>query len=506
MDTVPVEIGGLASRVGSYIERHALIVPGDTVVVAVSGGADSLCLLYLLHALAPALGCRLHVAHLDHALRPDSAADATFVAEHAAALGLPCATRRQDVASLARQRRLSPEHAGRLARYAFLREVAIEVAAAVAAPVDPPRIAPIATGHTRDDQAETLLLNLARGSGLAGAAGMLPGRAGIVRPLLEVTRAETEAYCKARGLAPREDESNRSPCYARNRLRQEVLPLLEAVQPSARANLAHAARRLAGDLALIERLAASALNRAMTVQPGVPVQPDVASESGVCVDSSAAPDDFPSPLAVRLSVGGWAAAEPELRPHMLRLLLRRVLGHAEGFGEREYTAMLRALAPDAPPMTLTLPKGLVLTRHGAEAALGPPSSPVAALGAYRLPIPGRVRTPAGVVRAEYAPAPADWRGVPSHEAYLDRAAAGTELVVRGRRPGDRVQPLGLGGTRKVHDVLIDRKVPWTQRDHIPIVDGPRGIAWVAGVCIGEPYRVQGAADPAVRLTWEPVGR
>jgi len=494
MDTVSVEIGGLASRVGAYIERYALIVPGDTVVVAVSGGADSLCLLYLLHALAPALGWRLHVAHLDHALRPDSATDATFVAAQAVALDLPCTTRCQDVASLARQHRLSPEHAGRLARYAFLREVATEVAAAVAAPVDPPRIAPIATGHTRDDQAETLLLNLARGSGLAGAAGMLPGRAGIVRPLLEVTRAETGAYCKAYGLAPREDESNRSPRYARNRLRQEVLPLLEAVQPSARANLAHAARRLAGDLALIERLAASALDGAMTVQPGAHL------------DRSIAPDDFPSPLAVQLRVEGWAAAEPELRPHMLRLLLRRVLGHAEGFGEREYAAMLRALAPNAPPMTLILPKGLVLTRRGAEVVLGPPPSPASALGEYRLPVPGLVHTPAGVLRAEYAPAPADWRGLPPHEAYLDRAAAGTELVVRGRRPGDRVRPLGLGGTRKVHDVLIDRKAPWTQRDRIPIVDGPQGIAWVAGVCIGEPYRVQGAADPAVRLTWEPVGK
>ena len=502
MDTVSVEIGGLASRVGAYIERYALIVPGDTVVVAVSGGADSLCLLYLLHALAPALGWRLHVAHLDHTLRPDSAADATFVAAQAAALGLPCATRRQDVAWLARQRRLSPEHAGRLARYAFLREVATEVAA----PIGPPRTTPIATGHTRDDQAETLLLNLARGSGLAGAAGMLPARAGIVRPLLEVTRAETEAYCAAHGLASREDESNRSPRYARNRLRQEVLPLLEAVQPSARANLAHAARRLAGDLALIERLAASALDRAMTVQPGVPVQPDVAIESGVCVDSSAPPTERTSPLAVRLRVEGWAAAEPELRPHMLRLLLRRILGHAEGFGEREYAAMLRALAPDAPPVTLTLPKGLVLTRRGAEVVLGPPPSPASALGEYRLPVPGLVRTPAGVLRAEYAPAPADWRGLPPHEAYLDRAAAGTELVVRGRRPGDRVQPLGLGGTCKVHDLLIDRKAPWTQRDRIPIVDGPRGIAWVAGVCIGELYRVQGAADSAVRLTWEPVGK
>ncbi len=489
MDTVPVVIGGLTSRVGAYIERHALIAPGDTVVVAVSGGADSLCLLYLLHALAPALGCGLHVAHLDHALRPDSAADATFVAARAVALDLPCTTRRQDVASLARQRRLSPEHAGRLARYAFLREVA----AAVAAPVDPPRLTPIATGHTRDDQAETLLLNLARGSGLAGAAGMLPGRAGVVRPLLEVTRAETEAYCAAHGLAPREDESNRSPRYARNRLRQEVLPLLEAVQPSARANLAHAARRLAGDLALIERLAASALDRAMTVQPGPQL------------DRSSAPDDFPSPLAVQLRVEGWAAAEPELRPHMLRLLLRRILGHAEGFGEREYAAMLRALAPAAPSMTLTLPKGLVLTRRGAGAVLGPPSSPVAALGAYRLPIPGLVRTPAGVVRAEYASPPEDWRGLPPHEAYLDRAAAGTELVVRGRRPGDRVRPLGLGGTRKVHDVLIDRKVPWAQRGHIPIVDGPRGIAWVAGLCIGEPYRVLAAGNLAVRLVWEPAG-
>ena len=453
----------LRTRVHAYILQHTLIARGDTVVVAVSGGADSLCLLSLLHMLAPALGCRLHVAHLDHALRDDSARDAAFVAAHADALGLPCAVERRDVRALARERRLSLEAAARAARYEFLRAVAAREGAAC-----------IATGHTRDDQAETLLLHLARGSGLAGLAGMAPRRAGLIRPLLEVSHAETLACCAALGLAPREDESNRSPAYRRNRLRHEALPLLESIQPAASANIARAARLLAADLALIERLAAQALQRAIVESDGA---------------------------RVTLSMPGWAASEPEVRPHMLRLLLSDLLGSSDGFDEHAYERMARALAPGAPATTLSLPKRLTLERHGARAVLGPVAASLTPLGCYALSLPGAVETEAGNVRAEWVTAPREWATVPAHVAYMNPAACGATLTVRAWRAGDHLRPLGLSGTRKVQDVFVDHKVPRATRARIPIVEGARGIAWVAGLCVSDEYRVEPEA-PALRLTWE----
>ncbi|MDQ2831151.1 MAG: tRNA lysidine(34) synthetase TilS, partial [Chloroflexota bacterium] len=224
------------SRVRDYILRHTIFAAGDTVVVAVSGGADSLCLLYVLHDVSPTLGLRLHVAHLDHTLRPGSADDAAYVAAQARVLGLPYTVERVDVAGLARRERLSIETAARAARYGFLRAVAAQTGTRI-----------ISTGHTRDDQAETVLMSLARGGGLNGLAGMAPRRTDIARPLLEIGHAEALAYCAARGLTPREDESNRSPLYRRNRMRHEVLPVLDQIYPGAGANIARAARLLAAD-------------------------------------------------------------------------------------------------------------------------------------------------------------------------------------------------------------------------------------------------------------------
>ncbi len=455
----------IVSRVRDYILRHAIFTDGDTVVVAVSGGADSLCLLYVLHDVSPTLRLRLHVAHLDHALRPGSAGDAAYVAAQARVLGLPYTVERVDVADLARRERLSIETAAREARYGFLRAVATRTGAGI-----------IATGHTRDDQAETVLMSLARGSGLNGLTGMAPRRADIARPLLAISHTEAVAYCAARGLTPREDESNQSPLYRRNRMRHDVLPALDKIYPNAGANIARAARLLAGDLALIERLARRALDDAI-----------------VDIDATRA----------ALSAARWGAAEPELRPHMARLLLRRLLGSAAGFDERAYHTIGEACAPGAPDTTLTLPKGLTLARHGDVVMMGrvERSRAPVILRDTVLPVPGVVDTEVGRLRADIVMAPRDWTAIPANVAYLDPIAVGPALIVRAWRAGDRVRPLGMAGTRKAQDLFVDRKVPRAARRRVPIVEGARGIAWIAGLCTSEDYRVEQGAE-AVRVTWD----
>lgn len=228
-------------HVAQAITQDQLLPEHGVVVVACSGGADSLALLMALHELCgrPAVqfaGVTLHVAHLDHGLRGvTGSADAAFVAAVASDLGVPYTLGSITVADRDAWRG-SVEANARVARYRFLRTVAQQVGATR-----------IATGHTRDDQAETVLMHFLRGSGLAGLAGMRPRSAEVIRPLLALRRADTVAYCAALGLLPREDESNADSRYTRNRVRRELLPLLETYQAGIIPLLARNAEIFAAD-------------------------------------------------------------------------------------------------------------------------------------------------------------------------------------------------------------------------------------------------------------------
>ena len=228
----------LADHVGREVRRQAILLPGERVLAAVSGGPDSLALLAILRELVPELGLHLAVAHFDHGWRADSQEDARFTAEVAAGWGLPC------LVGSAAEPPGESEDAARRARYAFLRRAAHDTGSAV-----------IALGHTRDDQAETLLLHLLRGSGSHGLAAMRPRSGDLARPLLTVSRAEIEDYLREHRLEPRRDPSNADIRYRRNRLRQMVMPALDDFDPAAGRLLARAAEILAEEDHLLEEQA-----------------------------------------------------------------------------------------------------------------------------------------------------------------------------------------------------------------------------------------------------------
>lgn len=250
--TTPTPLDELAAALDAG--AHALEVPDDAhLVLAVSGGPDSMALLCAAARLVEtdAHQWRLTVAHLDHALRPGSADDATFVTAAAAALGLPYESRRTDVAALARSEGRSIEDAGREARYRFLAAIA-------------PAGAWIVTAHTADDAAETILLNLLRGSGLGGVRGIPARRGRVIRPLLGHRRETLRILLDAAGVAYRVDPSNEDPAYLRNRVRNEVLPLLDGLRPGAVERIGRFARLAADDDALLEGLAEAELAGRMT--------------------------------------------------------------------------------------------------------------------------------------------------------------------------------------------------------------------------------------------------
>ena len=347
-----------------------------------------------LTELQSPLGLRLHVAHLDHGLRLDSADDASFVEGLARRLGHPCTVERADVAAYRRERRLSPEAAAREVRYAFLARVAGEVGADA-----------VAVAHTRDDQAETVLLHLIRGGGLAGLRGMSSrstyrgpgGPVALVRPLLDAGREETAAFCRSRGVTPRHDPTNLQTSIPRNRLRLNVLPQLAQINPQVGAALARLARSAALDVDYIEGQVDGVWREAVRE-----------SDGGLLLDCEA------------LNAQHRAVVQ-----HLLRRAYARVRGSEADLEQVHLEEMARLLLGPAGRKT-ALPGGLTLEMGPVDAWLSagrPYPCPLPSLeGEHALPASGEGTVGGWRVRAREEATPAALDGGP-FDAYLDRDVA-----------------------------------------------------------------------------------
>ena len=468
----------LARTVRSEVERAGLT--GTSLVVAVSGGPDSMALLSLLADLKAPCSLRLHVAHLNHGLRPEADGDEQFVADHTVRLGLPFTSRRADIGAYRRERRLSVEHAAREARYAFLSDVAAETGAAA-----------VALGHTADDQAETILLHVARGAGVHGLQGMqsattmrTAGERQVVlfRPMLSVPREETEKVCRAFGVVPREDATNLDIAYTRNLVRQQVMPLLRQVNPSVREALLRLGRAAAAETDYI--------NNKVTER-----WPPLVRET---------------PVGLELDRALLLSEHPAIRHAVLRRAYAMLLGDAEGLEEAHVTAMERSL--ESPTgKRLSLPNGArwevgytaaMLTRRGAST---PPLLPPLE-GTHRLVCPGETTVAGWTVTARLVSAEVVNEG--PYVAVLDANAVGAELCVRGRRAGDRFWPLGLESAtdKRLKEFLSDAKTPRAWRAHIPLVVTPRGVAWVVGWRIAHWARLTPESKRGLRLEFQAAKR
>ncbi len=465
----------LEERVKKFILRHRLAAAGETLVAAVSGGPDSVCLLHVLAGLRGELGFSLHIAHLDHQLRGEaSAADAAYVGELARSLGIPATIEKRDVMSYKRERRISLEEAAREVRYTFLAEVASGVGARRAA-----------TGHTRDDDIETILLHLIRGSGTRGLRGLQPesrltysGKTVVVaRPLLEVDRAETAAYCARHNLAPRLDASNLSLSPLRNRIRQELVPLLRKYNPRIADALRRAARIAADELDFISQAAGRILPEISRERDGI----------------------------IELDRQGMLDLPPTLQRHLLFASLEKLLGTNRDIEMRHIEDMLGAVYKPA-GKRLNLPGGIVFVveydkyivcREKASPAPFPPLE-----GEFKLTIPGETRLPGWTVTAAFLE-PAEMKREPDiFTAYLDAAAAGAELAVRARRRGDRFQPLGMSQPKKLGEFMLDARIPRSWRDRVPVVYSPVQILWVVGWRIDERAKVAASTRRVLRLQFK----
>jgi tRNA(Ile)-lysidine synthase len=451
---------GPRDQVERTIRRHAMLAGGETVLVGVSGGADSVALLHLLVGLAEAWRLRLHVLHVDHQLRTDSSRDADFVREIGTRLGVPV-----DVATVTVDSRGSLEAAARAARYAALEAGAARVGAHR-----------VALGHTADDQAETVLMRLLEGAGVRGLAGIPPVRGRFIRPLIELRRAALEAELQRAALTWVEDPTNRDPKFLRNRIRHELLPLLaDSYSPGITGTLTRVSALARDTVAALDGAAEIELERLGTFGAG----------------------------AVTLPLPALRALPRQVAAEILRRAAERLGGRAS-LRAWSHRGLKRTLALPAPRRPFTL-GGVTIEVSGALARLA--LAPLPALAERPVSVPGRIELPEIDLALEARLAGAETYTVPRDPGRVafDADELPGPLTVRAPRRGERFMPFG-GAERRLKTLLIDAKVPRWDRCRVPVIEAGGVIVWVGNLRRGAAARVTGRTQWVLELALVPLAK
>jgi tRNA(Ile)-lysidine synthase len=466
-------------KVREFLKRQELLSPGDRVLVAVSGGPDSGALLHILYDLRSELELHLEIAHLQHGIRgADARDDARFVAEVAEKLGLPFHLREinlRQIKSAAGKGNL--EALARDERYRFFAAVARER-----------RLGKIATAHTQDDQAETVLMWLLRGSGLKGLGGMSPihrlngrniesdSRLIVIRPLLAVSRAEIEEHLNENGLAFRIDRSNQDPSFLRNWIRVELIPRLkEKMDRNLPSRLARQAEIIREDDQLLDALAKAALDETRNAE-------SMNRES--------------------LLKHGKA-----MQRRLLRLWTEETRGHLRGLDFQHMEALLDLIKAGPPQSRLAIPGGWELVKEYETLRLEKRSRSLkqqCACYSYELQVGEDLHVrEAGLTiesREIFPPLPSPPADL--MDVFFDSASFAGKLTMRNFRPGDRFQPLGMRGHKKVKELFIEKKMPLSVRASLPLLVLDDEVMWIPGYGRGEVGKV--TSDTKVILNLKAV--
>jgi tRNA(Ile)-lysidine synthase len=434
----------LAQKVAKTISKYGMLAHGDGVLAAVSGGPDSVALLHVLSDVSAEFALRLEVAHVEHGIRQAaSREDARFVARLADRLGLPFHLKELRLRAVKAQRgKGNLEALAREKRYRFFIDTARERG-----------LQRIATGHTLDDQAETLLMRLFRGSGRRGLGAMAPvserGEATLIRPLIETTRDEVEGYLAEAALDYRIDQTNLDPALLRNWLRLEMLPRIkEKIDPAIASRLARHAEISRGEDEVLDRLARDLLPR--TTRAG------------------------------ELLRGPLLAEPTALQRRIVRLWLRQTLGGLRTVGYDHIEAILQLIAVGPPQGKVAIPFGREVVRRYETAAIEPKRRAEVPAYNYTVAVGGELFVSEAdmVISATVGTSPA----LPQSpfEAIFDLRPLPETLTIRNFLPGDRFQPLGMTGHKKLKELFIEKKVPLLARRTIPLLVAGEEILWIPG--------------------------
>ena len=467
----------MKKTVEDTISRNHMLDKGDRVLVALSGGPDSVCLLQVLEELRPKFSLNLYVAHFNHKLRPEAVEDEEFAEKTAARKGLGFISSSADVRSYAAEEKLSIEDAARRLRYEFLLRSAKTIGAEK-----------VAVGHNADDQAETILMRLIRGSGPHGLAGIPPvrrlgGAEGpqIIRPLLEVWRSDIMRYLRAHKLQYRIDETNESPEYLRNRIRLQLLPSLEnEYNPQIKQRLAGAASALAIENDFMETEAQILAGKIV-----------VEKKPGWVVFNAALLDTFHSALRKRVFLALTRLAKPDAP--MLEGLHYSGADSvmSSGRGRLDLPGRLRLEVSEGAGLISEISRRRSKSKRVFDVSIDG-STVISDLGMkIRTTVMAEIKSPNRLIRM-----------CTPHRQYFDLDTMHQPIEVRFRHPGDSFRPLGAGGNKKLKDYFIDRKVPRFLRDRIPLLISDGRIMWVMGHAIDNRYRLKPGSGAALRVDYE----
>ena len=447
-------------------KEYKMINPGDRVLVGVSGGADSIALLYLLASCQKELKISLHVAHLNHLIRKgDAELDVRFVQNLAQRLGVPITVESFDVPTYAKDNKLGLEQAARLARYDFFERIAKKI-----------RADKIAVAHNADDNVETFLMRLLRGSGLKGLCGIPPKRGKIVRPFIKVWRREIVDYVTSLKLVPRQDYTNYESKYMRNRVRLKLIPQLKIYNLNIKQIVLQTILLLTEDREYLETKAETTLSQALLSEQ---------------VDE------------LRLDLVQLRKLEFPILGHLLRLGIEKIKGDLLDLAYVHIHEIAEKLN-DREKWELHLPGGIFVRGLGNELSISRKKPEPSKKKYYHsFSVPGEINIPElgltlkATLQQEFA-----FDEVVKAEdnvAYVSFSALGSNIIVRNRQEGDRFAPLGLKGTKKLQDFFVDQKIPEEERNNIPIVESNGKVVWVAGFRLDDRAKVTKRTKKVVKL-------
>jgi len=463
----------LTKKVLSTISRNSMLDEGDRVLVAVSGGVDSVVLLDVLCQLAPIYKLELFLSHLDHQLRgEDSRGDARFVSQLASRLGIELVSESVDVSAIARNKKLGIEEAARMVRLRFLRETAIDL-----------KSDKIAVGHTANDLAETILFNLIRGSGLTGIGGIKPVSLPFIRPLIDVTRDEIVSYANQKGIAWRYDRSNADTRFTRNLIRHQIIPVLEGLNPRFVIAMSRTAEIVRDQNQALHDLVDPLLQDAIIEE----------SKHSICLNRNYLKSCSPGVLRA-----------------LLRQALEKVRGNLQAISKENIDDLCNLIKSSRSHGELHLPHAQARLQEDELALSQPEPGRIPRQDSQETEVPlGSTNFPAFGIGLDIEISP--WN---RQIDVLNTRDANTEIIdadkvsfplkLRNRRPGDRFSPLGLSATKKLKDFFIDSHVPFYERDKVPLLCDQRGIILVIGQRISDTVRVDTTTRRVIVIRWEEI--
>lgn len=459
----------MREKVIRVIKKFNLIEKGDKIVIGVSGGPDSMALLYILNGIKETIGFDIYVAHINHGIRKEEAdADEKFVKDISLELCLPFYSTKVNMDEYARENRLTSEEAGRTIRYAFFNKILEDVGGGN-----------IAVAHNKNDQAETLLMRFFRGTGLEGLKGMEYKSANIIRPLLDVNREEIEKYCKDNNIAARIDRTNLEPIYGRNRTRLEVIPYIAKNY----------------NKGIIDTL--SRTSRLMQMDSEFILNIVEKKYKNIVVDESQ--------NSIVLNIDRLKKEHYSIMSRVIRQSIEKINGSLKGIEEKHINNIIKLMEENTTGKSINIINNIVIKTSYENMIIEKENNYKKFFFEYPLHIGKAVHINelnATIISYTLPISEADIKNTSCFIKYFDYDKIKYRLCIRNRKDGDRFIPLGMNGSKKLKDFFIDEKIPREERNHIPIIEDNGKIIWVVGYRISEEYKITSNTSKVLVLEYK----